>query len=204
MGRYSRSRSTGEILGIDSLLDVVTNVIGALFFVIIYTVLSGMDIQGTITTPPMVSQTNTKPVYFECRNKTIIFPDIDGLVKEMIDTTSGKIAKSAAENNFYKAQLGLGNRGLLVRLDPIAEATGENEQNLRNVASSYQQKLNDFSSQEYHIFFFVREDSIELFHAARKVAKNKGFKVGWEPLHSATSLTLGGGGGREIPTGEVQ
>jgi hypothetical protein len=209
--RRRSSQEAGSILGLDSLMDVVTNMIGALFFVIIYAVLSSFNLTGTINTP-VAAISDTRPVIAECRNNTIFFPDNNKMIDETYEFLEkrGKLSdqewrrvvdefnKTNINNKFYALRLEIipkedkFSAGFI--LEPIREARGEDEMEITQETSQFQQSLSRLNPKEQHVFFYVREDSISIFHLARKLVTQKGFKVGWEPFKLSQSLEGRSGG----------
>jgi hypothetical protein len=196
-----------SILGLDSLMDVVTNIIGALFFVIIYAVLTSFDLQGKINTPIFVTS-DTKPIIAECRNNTLFFPEEDKMLDETVEFLKRLIDKGVEDwqkvaealnqtdikNKFYHLRMDMvreeGRLVPVIIFKPIKEARGEDELEITKETSSFQQALSRLNPQNQHIFFYVREESISIFHLARNLATQRGFKVGWEPFKSNQNFSV--------------
>lgn len=221
--RRGRISDPAGFMGMDSFMDIVFNILGALFFVIIYVVLASQGAKGKVTTP-LVSLSDTEDRTFECRANTVFYPEIVELFER-----AGKIVKDAKAQGIDDAralvkrvqQAGVGNefykfviRGEEVSLEqmrfyrtstfiePLKEARGEAGEALKAAGSRFRESLRRLDPGKNHIFFLVRHDSFEVFHTARRVAMEMGFKVGWHPLEADKPISVGSGG--DINPGMVQ
>jgi|GEM_PF-3547816 len=206
MRRRHRRVASPSVLGLDSLMDVVTNIIGALFFVIIYVILSSSDMRAKVTTVVPATLADTEPIMVECRNNTVFFPNNEELV-EKIREVARVLAKQGApatadivaafqqadiKDNYYQVVCRQDGDGLKIAIEPRSDAKGENEIQITKEASTFQQALKKNDPKKHHFFFVVREDSISVFYIARYEAMKKGFKIGYHPLLRDAAFTLGG------------
>ncbi|MGY6528324.1 MAG: hypothetical protein ACXITR_00190 [Cyanobacterium sp.] len=81
-----------------------------------------------------------------------------------------------------------------LRYEPILNAQGEDNQQLRAENSQFAQILQTLNPNEQYVAFIVRPDSFSTFRAAREKAVNNGFQVGWEPFAQNNILVFGSGG----------
>jgi hypothetical protein len=217
--RRARGRDLTSLLTLDSFMDIVTNVNGALFFVVVYAALSAGAAKGKITTP-MSTPGDTEEIFFECRDNTAFCPDIDGLLEKIRGVVkqakqpgraTGDIMDNLKAANignaYYRFKVKETNLGTFTIRSPVLEivpdARGEGSGDLQKATSAFRRDLKKFDPSRHHIFFLVRTDSFEVFHAARRVAIEEGFRVGWEPMKMGMGLGLGGGGGGGIDTGPM-
>jgi len=209
MRRSSSGQDMNNFLGLDSLMDIVTNVMGALFFVVVFAALSSFEARGKVTTP-IASTGSTKGIVFECRSNTILFPDFDGLhdqidkkVKEMKTQDVLKLVDLLREakigNDFYTFVPKIIFRGNYIYLSmpfvPVSGSQGEDTRAIQPNNSKYQTKLRELDSKKNHIYFLVRADSFEIFQEARRIAVKNGFQVGWEPMPTDSPISFGTGKG---------
>lgn len=199
MNASSRTESAGDKIGLDSFLDIVTNVIGALFFVLVFVALSSFGARGKVTLP-IVSVANTEPVLFECRGNTVLFPAIERLEEDASKALMDAMNKGMRPESAVAAvnQAGIGNPYYSCTLEltrmkdqrvlpsivltPMPGAAGETAAQLKEEGSVFRGALSQFDPKTHHIFFIVRSDSFEVFHVTRKAAIRAGFRIGWEPL----------------------
>ncbi len=202
----NRFKEAPSFIGLDSFMDIVTNVIGALFFVVVYAALSSLGAKGKITTP-LRSEAQTEPIFFECRQNTAIYPDLESLQKRLKDEferrrsqvtpgTLEEFRKTEIKNSYYRWDVAALSRGV-ISFEKTDGPPGENGYALLQQRSNFRQQLAKFDPSKHHIFIFARADSFEVFHTARRVAISMGFKVGWMPVSADEPLRFGPGG--EVP-----
>ncbi len=212
MSARERRRTSGSALGLDSFVDIVMNVMGALFFMVIYTALQSAGLKGKITTP-LASVAQTEPVLFECRSNTVYFPALHELAQRMakdfqeclkakettLSSCLDRYDKGRIRNAFYSARpgLSLGSGGLRlgVSFEPVPGARGDTLVQIRDENSAFRRELARLDPHKHHVYFIVRADSFGVFHSARRTARQLGFHTGWEPFRMDTKLGTGGGGG---------
>ncbi len=181
-------------MGLDSFMDIVTNVIGALFFVLVYVVLSSISAKGKVVLP-MVETADTERVYFECRAGTVLNPDVDGLEADLerLLTQTGEEGLSQQElvskanaagirNPFYTFRLELAGGGIRRVYDMVPGSKGEPESEIAAPESQFRKALSALDPSRQHVYFIVRTDSFEVFRAARRLAAQQGLAIGWGPL----------------------
>lgn len=210
MKKTTQNTGVDSFLNLDPFIDIVTNVIGAFFFVIIYIALASSGIKSKITTP-LFSIVDTKPIYFECRNQTVFFPDIEGLTEESNEVWKNiqvsnwfrkvEILKTFnISNSFYTyvpEKKWKNNENWVVEdhFEPTPDARGETDFQIKQPDSSFRHKLTTLDPNQQHLFFIVRHDSFEIFHVARAIALESGFRVGWNPLEANQTLKFTSEGG---------
>ncbi|MFX0095420.1 MAG: hypothetical protein ACFFBD_27035, partial [Candidatus Hodarchaeota archaeon] len=142
-----------SFLGLDSFMDIVTNVIGILFFVVIYAAMSASGAKGKFTTP-LVTASDTEGIYVECRCNSVLFPDIERLLKDSnvlfeelkeegvtdFDVIVERLNGANISNSFYRYYIkfiSLFGRKIPINvtLIPILEAKGENASELSKKGS---------------------------------------------------------------------
>ena len=203
MSKRHRIQSSQSFSELDSFMDIVTNVIGALFFVIIYVVIASFGASGRIVIPPL-GEAETEAVFFDCRSSTAYYAGIDEILEEaeeFIEDKSETMAFSdlielLGDQEFSNDFFTMNFDGLDQRFTPIPEALGETTGELMDAESEFRKALQGLDPEEHHLFFFVRPSSFEVFHTARSIAYDAGFKVGWEPWEEDAPIVFSSSGGK--------
>jgi hypothetical protein len=208
MRRRSRAGSGASFLGLDSFLDIVTNVIGALFFVVIYAALAAFGAAGRITMP-MAAPADTKRILVEARGSTVFFTDADSLLARSnavwreasalsFNARVARLRNAGVGNAFYEYRPEVETQFLSTRvvdtLVPRPGSLGENGTEIRGSMSVFRTRLATYDPAEHHIIFLARTDSFEVFHTARNIVIAAGFRVGWEPIEADEPLRFSTGG----------
>lgn len=209
MKRRRKLAGVSEMPGTDSFMDIVTNVLGALFFVVIYAALAAVGAEGTVDVP-LTKSSNTIGALFECRGNTAFFPDFDtGLAqarerlnklledgKSDVAALEEELTHAAIGNrfyryepNFYRDEFGV------LRLQPVFRfqdgQRGETGPEIEVSTSALRREFAKLDPAKQHVYFLVREDSFEVFRTARHVAIQMGLNVGWTPMINSEIVAFG-------------
>ncbi len=157
MARRGKRSGSDFIFNIDSLMDIVTNIVGMLIIIGIISSLS-LRTKEFVFQTPMVYNTPKKSVIFECRNGEVFPVTID-------------------QNRYYLRTFAAFQEVLL----PKPGVEGESITEIRRPNSLFHRILKSLNPQKQFIFFIVRSDSYEIFREARKLAWEKNVDVGWTP-----------------------
>jgi hypothetical protein len=210
-----RRSSAVPVVAMDSLAAVILSAMGALFFVVIYVALSAYGLSAKITTP-LVSPSDTTPVFFECRDNTVFKPDITELADRTVAAFSQCLAGSYSriqsceqalaakpmQNTYYSTRLkalqcpGETKPYPGISLIEIQGSKGEGLLELQDRDSAFQRELASLDPRRQHLIFVVRSDSFGVFHAARRLSRKLGFRSGWEPIDRKMELGFGCPGGQ--------
>jgi hypothetical protein len=209
------------------LADMLTNTVGIMVFILIFTVLAA---SGAILKKrfPLEHKTEATPVYVLCRKGRLLPLDNHALIERFFkplnlkNTQFHSIAEMSrwcdrfnaqtVSDEFFRAE-GRGSTetrdmGLrtVTRLDlsilfHAQEGKGYTLAELQR-AGSFQRILNRYTPKERFIYFKVCEDSLALFVAARDMARNQKFSTGWSPakVDKPIGFALTGGGRSADPT----
>jgi len=204
--------AAGTALSLDSFMDIVTNVIGALFFVVIYAALVSFGATAVVRIP-LAEIADTERVQFEARDNTILFPEVDSLIAEM-DHLWGKMDEMDFADwleQYKQADIGNAyytlNRTIntdsdswytIDRMVPVPDIRGEEAQALPKEQSTFRQHLEQFNPEQHHLIFYVRDESFAVFHTARRLGMESGFRMGWEPFEEGVPIRFSSRG-RTIP-----
>lgn len=196
-----------SVLSLESFIDIVFNVLGVLFFVVAYAALSAFGMVGKVVTP-MLTEGKTKEAMFVCRSNTVF--DIDGLVSRVMEIVEQaapgrtitsfsqlteiqqKLEAAKIEDDHYRLEFMM--MPPTISLVPKEGARGESAVDLLDARCSFLRELGRLDPVQRHIFFLVGTDSFEIFHTARRIAREKGFNIGWEPINAAEPIRFGSGG----------
>jgi len=215
--RTSRTeRDPAALFNLDSLMDIVTNVLGALFFVVVFVVLSSTGAKGRVTTP-LAQPIDTEPFMVECRGNTVIIPEYDELGAQVIEMVNRLIKSGVTDphewvrrvkdanihNRYHHVEVSVQpyyDENGEIKIDvprtyvPDLGALGETALDLKSAESVLRRRLARLDPAKRHVFFIVRTDSYEVFHSARRLAMEMGFRTGKDPLGAGDSLTFGASG----------
>lgn len=203
---HQRRRGNPEVI-MEPFLDIVTNVIGVLFFVIIHITLSASRAKGLVTTP-LSQVTDTEPISVECAGGKAFFSHAEELLEQagrIIDQTLSEdgswsdverqIEEANIHNLFYTLHLVVQWSGdITIELEVSTHDHGETSRELQKSTSTFRQELEKLDPAKNHVFFRVRPDSLEAFYTARRLATETGFRTGWEPYEIGSSIRFGPGG----------
>ncbi|NOX87601.1 MAG: hypothetical protein GXO77_01140 [Calditrichaeota bacterium] len=157
MARRRKRPVTGFSFNVDSLMDIVTNIVGMLIIIGIISSLT-LRTKEFVFETPMVYNTQKESIIFECRNNQIFPVSID-------------------EDNYYLHTYAAFQEVLL----PRPGVSGESISDIRKPESEFNKILKKLDPEKQFIYFIVRSDSYEVFREARKLAWEKKVEVGWTP-----------------------
>lgn len=206
--RRRQARRTGTAGNLDSFLDIMTNTVGVLVFVLLFVTLAAADATVLVRTP-LHQQTSLAARMFEVRGDTVYFVDTEAgtaaflrLVRQLptanwynVDIVQRRINNFSANTSNYRVDFTgsfLYSWGLRYRLR--SDVSGDVIPDLRDSTSQYRSILAALDADEHYVAFLVRPDGFEAFREARKLAWARGLKVGWEPMEAGRELTFGSGG----------
>jgi hypothetical protein len=200
------ARPRPQAQNLDSFLDIMTNTVGVLVFVLLFVTLAAADATILVRTPLRAS-TDKEPVFFEVVDGRVIHIETD-----VGDAKVQAYMKSLPRINWYNYAWVLdridafststGNYavdfsgGLGVRYR-AREGAGESAKVVKDSASAYQRVLKAMDPEKEYLAFIVRPDGLEAFRAARKVAARRGLESGWEPFAAGRDITFASRG-REV------
>jgi hypothetical protein len=200
-----RPRQRPQAQNLDSFLDIMTNTVGVLVFVLLFVTLAAADATVLVRTPLRAS-TEKVPVFFEV---------VDGRVVHMETGVANERVRAFMEGlpriNLYNYEYVLGSMrtwststgnytvdlvGYSMRYR-ANEGAGESAKVVKDTASAYQRVLREMDPETEYLAFIVRPDGLEAFRAAREIATKRGLSSGWEPFTDEREITFGSNG-REV------
>ena len=155
----------------------------------------------TVGTPVVHDAGDRSRVLFECRRNRVLPIDereIDSNANEFWlnnDKDAGLLSEAKIGDEYFYVNVVGGSTQYLPREEIQGELAGE----IRAPDAELRERLRDLDPAENYVFFLVRENSFEVFRAARRVAREYGLKVGWEPWVSEKPIQFGRGGRETRP-----
>jgi hypothetical protein len=198
MSRRRRGRTAFD-LNLDPLMDVVTNVVGVMLFVVVFAVIEARSTTVPLGTPLLSKpSTGQRRVFFLCSEGTIRRFDWDRAADAAIERagrlTFSRVPKFVADFNATAPQDGYFRYTLDYQTDTnnpysatrkvflVAEETRRPERRSpTDEARAFADQLDAMNPGTEWLSVLVDGESIEVFRAAREVAAAKGFAVGWDP-----------------------
>ena len=206
MRRPARRRP--EPGNLDSFLDVMTNTVGVLIFVLLFVTLAAADATVLVRTP-LRSETEKRPIYFEASGGRVIYLELragNEAVDDFFDAlppirwynVRSVLARMEAFEtrtpnytiDFSGSPLA-GGMGIRWRARP---GVGDTVTVVKDSTSTFQQVLRSLDPDTAYLAFIVRPDGVESFRAARKAATKRGVASGWEPFEHGHDLVFRSGG----------
>jgi hypothetical protein len=185
------------------MVDLLSNTVGALVFIMIFTVMAASGVV-VLKRLPLEHSTSAKPANFLCE-KDRIFP----LNNEELSLRLRKKWRSPdslfdvyswiarydgleVEDNHFVARgeskLTYSTYSISTLFTPKPDG-GYAKQDINNRDSAYRQYLAALDGKSRFVHFFVRPDGVDSFFVARKIATEEmGFGTGWMPLDTNEPL----------------
>ncbi len=192
---------------LDSFLDVMTNTVGVLIFVLMFVTLAAADATVLVRTP-LRSETGKHPVFFEVSGGRVIHLEPEG--SDQVDAFFVSLPRitwynmdrvltrvyafQAGTPNYeidFSGSLLLSTLGVRWRARPGA---GETARAVKDTASAYQAVVRGLDPDTAYLAFIVRPDGMEAFRAAREIGRRRGLDSGWEPFEQERELIFGSSG----------
>jgi hypothetical protein len=196
------------------LADMLTNTVGIMVFILIFTVLAtgGVMLAKRL---PLEHWTKSDPIFFLCIDERVIPLDVNLVPQKFLrplgrpgtyDEVGSWLERFNArsiENDFFIVR-GSGRAhysGWSVSLNltlvySAKEGKGERAACIADSNSLYRRTLQRQSSDSSFVHFIVRPEAIDGLYKAREIALEMGYGVGWRPLgpEDSVGLSLTGGG----------
>lgn len=184
------------------LADMLTNTVGIMLFILIFTVLATAG-ASTLKFFPAEHPTDRRAIFFMCAFNKAYPDDLGKISHSAYFGTANSISIADAKRDIdtddilLKGNVISGQSGLIFYVDfyakenrgvPVAQIAGD--------TSPISLIIQQYKPDQAYPFFFVTADSIEAFLAAREVWSKQGFDYGWKPLgnNDPPSIILIGGG----------
>lgn len=204
--RRGRLRRGFEEPSLVPLADMLTNTVGIMLFILIFTVLVSGD-AVVFKRFPIEQKTNLDPIMFICSNNNILPQELQSLagkfrsqmiepmgrprtsneVKEWLERANG--LRMETKDYILEASAGISKRliGRSLTLTVICiprEDGGDTIADLQREPDLFVHSLSEHDPKRSFVYFFVRTDSLDIFEIVRDIARSNNFDVGWSPLPS--------------------
>lgn len=220
MYRRKQTTEANEIVNLDSLMDILTCVVGVMLFVVIFAVIEARGTNIKMFTPlAKAPAPESKRMIFMCQKQKVVPLDLDPAVEQLLNfkgkltyKTLPKFVEDANRKNvqdaFFTYRLAVKqwkegsffnevkHRGVMLVIDKKLEYPGESDEEIKSLSSSYVKKLNEMDNRSNWIAFEVDKASLDVFRMAREIAIARGFSVGWDPGRTDfpyKEMVIGGG-----------
>lgn len=213
---HHRDESSFEEPSLVPMADMLTNTVGIIVFILIFTVLaaSGGEL---IKRLPRERKTEAGPRYYVCTGGKVYRLDdalVDKLIDQFREDNSPPLAEGDTVGRTWTAsddalQLALRFRRQTIkygseperritRLSVIITPTedgGEGPSELAKAGSKFRKDLKQTSKDKHFVMMWVQPDGVSAFRSAREIAVAEGFGVGWMPWSGDNKIEFGLGGG---------
>jgi hypothetical protein len=209
-----RKRPEGELMSLDTFLNICTIAVGGLVLVALVTVLGVGEVSvgsgGVAMAAPAPTATR---VLFEAVGGQLYLVDEEGLGKKVREAAANREGGPPTTTAAVMAMLlatDVGDarhritaeesaHGLAWVYERRDDAPGDDLEGLKRGDSELERALASMDA-DHFAYFVVHEDSFEVFRVARERAAARGVAIGWHPVVAGTPLRLGTGGslGRRV------
>lgn len=223
MYRKKYDYDRGEFANLDSLMDILTCVVGVMLFVVIFAVMEARGVNIKMFTPLAQEPSNesTRNVFL-CSNGRIRHFDIESALKKLFlikekltfDTVPKFVNianQKKVSDNFFTYELDYKEwteesflnerrrRAILAIVREIPGTKGEGAEEIQRDYSNFRETLSQLDSKRAWIAFLVDKESLDIFRQSREIALSLGFTVGWDPgeLRFPYKEVILGGGSRK-------
>jgi hypothetical protein len=177
------------------MVDLLSNTVGALVFIMIFTVMAASGVV-VLKRLPLEHSSKSEPINFLCENERIIpLNNIElgqklrrrwGTPYSIFDFYSwiARFDGLEVEDEYFVArgESSISSYSFSIRFTPKPEA-GDSQRGLAQLNSAFRRRLMGSNSKTHFVHFYVRPDCIDSFSTARKIATDEfGMGTGWMPL----------------------
>ena len=116
--------------------------------------------------------------------------------RSCMQSRASRLINFQTQTKYYRVKM-INASTFSLLYQPIETQPGETEEQFSEPNSDFNQILETLDPSQDYLAFIVRPNSFSSFRAARELAWEQGFDVGWEP-HKTESPIVFGSGGRAI------
>ena len=221
MYRKARKEPSGNVLDAESLMDILTCVVGVMIFIVLIAVLDAQGVGFNMFTPIAENPSaESERKVFLCKSGRIRLLDVDGSIHRMLGdarityNSVPAVVEAANQKNisdgYFSYQLDYDSweegsyrfrRSISVVVNEREGISGETVDDLEKPSSRYTKLLDELDPDSAWFAFAVDKESLDVFRKARDIAIQKGFAIGWDPSTIEFPLreVIFGGGNRYNP-----
>jgi hypothetical protein len=188
----------------DSFLDVMSNAVGVMILVAIVVTINTRDISFVLGTPVLRKNHRLENVNFECVDKHVLHLSRDlyieamEVIKEEFERRREPLTRDEVESLLSRRTVSDSNYVMRfpggLHYERRGPDSGERASEIIKNDSEFRRVLAGLDPREHYLLFFVREDSFGTFRTARRIARKKGFAVGWSPEPKERKMVFGPNG----------
>ena len=202
MYRKPRSQDGASILNLDSLMDILSCLVGVMLFLVIYTVLELGSTSFEVSVPsPRDRPVDSRRVLVVANDATVRVLDsqqpvndlMTGVVAVDLEEIAGRVRQmnvSPPTDAYFRYVLGFDEEAAVLDGQTrafdvtIQEIPGEPGDSLHQITeeSRYVAVLDELDPERVWLEFAVDSASLNVFRRARDVAEQRGFATRWEPF----------------------
>lgn len=185
------------------MVDLLSNTVGALVFIMIFTVMAASGVV-VLKRLPLEHSTSAEPANFLCEKDRILPLDNEGLNLKLrkkwgrptsifdIYSWIARYDGIEVEDDHFIARgessVTYSTYSVSILFTPKPDG-GYAKTEIQNLDSLFRQRLAALNGKSQFVHFFVRPDGIDSFFLARKIAADEmGLGTGWMPLDSSQPL----------------
>lgn len=198
--------SAGGMKSLDSLVDIVSNIVGILIILAAFMALFGLvdpanplperQRQPTKLPPkkvlvPWSHSTNKNAILFALNGNRLLHLDMRAFYKTLAGIKSGS----------RPSPVTIKQEGVRIRFFPVtpqvycleflpSKGAGETWMAATKGDSLWNKAKNSFPPEKFYYFFWVAGDSFELFRDVREGLWEENFEVGWKPAENGKPLEI--------------
>lgn len=206
MAAPKRRRSDPSFLNLDSLVDIVSNIVGILVILAAFMALFGLinpapllerqQARVAVQPPkkllvPWSHATNKNSVLFVAQGNRLLHFDLRAFYRELAQRSSQErprpvtVEQEGARIRFFPVT----NQIYCLEFSPYPDA-GETWLQASGQGSAWQQVKQRYAPENFYYFFWVAGDSFELFREVRSRLWQDNYEVGWKPVGEDTPLEI--------------
>jgi hypothetical protein len=184
--------------GFDSMVDVLSNMVGALLLLCILTALEA----GSLKWELFISRerlAGTSPVALMVRDGVVRQFDVDYLGQAMAAADKDTVLLPASREFEFDALVhAKPDGGMRVELRESPSFGGVPIGEVLSGGGPIHQRLAALDGSQHHVYFYLAPDAFEYYVTLRRYCERLGLKVGWSPVTSLPEFSSGSGAGSGV------
>jgi len=202
MYRKPRNTESASILNLDSLMDILSCLVGVMLFLVIYTVLELGSTTFEVSVPtPKDRPVDSRRILVVVNDKTVRVMDSNQPVRDLMASLQGAALDEIADlirqanlspptDSYFQYRLAFDEeesvlamtvQGFEIRVQELAGEPGDSLHQLLG-ESAYESQLDALDSEFVWLDFAVDSASVDVFRKARDLAEERGIATRWGPL----------------------
>jgi hypothetical protein len=216
--RRRKKIHNGNELSLVPMADMLTNVVGILIFLLIFTVLTGSGVISAKKLPMEKDKTDKKAFFILCQNGKLLPLNNDSLTDKFLEPLGRPTYYTASEwvETFNKRKIDLGlytlggegeanfnsgyysntvNFSLSLVYTP-KEGVGDSLKDMKKKNSALSKMIKRCPPDKYFIYFFIPKSDIKTFRLVREYMATQNYTSSWSAVGDDCKIrfTLTGGG----------